>query len=106
MALFRILDVFTLILLCVSETSLSLVAAVPRTPNHLLPERQIVDLTVPVRDFQVSQPITTPAGSANRYGCIYTKVLMQHDFAYSYGMPFVGRPKPGSRFLLKSRLTF
>jgi hypothetical protein len=26
----------------------------------------------------------------DQYGCIFTKVLMEHDFAFSYGQPFVG----------------
>ena len=89
MAPFRILDVFPLLLPWV----IAIFTAVARTQEHSLLERRTVDLTVPLRDFQVFQPVITPAGSANPYGCIYTKVLMQHEFAYSYGMPFVGRPK-------------
>ena len=89
MASFRILDVVLLLFLC----SLPSIAAVPRISTDLLLGRQMVDLTVPLRNFQVSQPVITPAESANHHGRIYTSVLMQHDFAYSYDMPFVGMPR-------------
>ena len=41
-------------------------------------------------DFQVYEPVLTPSGSSDQYGCVYTKVLMEYDFANSYGAPFVG----------------
>ena len=44
----------------------------------------------PFLDFQVYQPLLTPTGASDQYGCIYTKELMSHEFANSYGTPFVG----------------
>ena len=45
----------------------------------------------PLVDFQVSQPILTPSGDSDQYGCISTITLMEYEFANSYGAPFVGR---------------
>ena len=42
-------------------------------------------------DFQVVEPVLTPTGSGDQYGCVYTQLLMDHSFGYSYGQPFVGR---------------
>jgi len=42
--------------------------------------------------FQVHEPVFTPAGTSDQYGCVYTEVLMEHSFAFSYGVPFVGKP--------------
>ena len=44
----------------------------------------------PLVDFQVSEPVLTPSGASDQYGCIYTKKLMSYEFANSYGAPFVG----------------
>ena len=44
----------------------------------------------PLVDFQVSEPVLTPSGASDQYGCIYTKKLMSYEFANSYGHPFVG----------------
>ena len=44
----------------------------------------------PLVDFQVSEPVLTPSSASDQYGCIYTKKLMSHEFANSYGAPFVG----------------
>lgn len=41
-------------------------------------------------DFQVYEPVLTPSGASDQYGCIYTKELMSYEFANSYGAPFVG----------------
>ena len=48
----------------------------------------------PLVDFQVSQPILTPSGTSDQYGCIYTETLMEYEFANSYGAPFVGTSLP------------
>ncbi|KAI9816272.1 MAG: hypothetical protein M1827_001874 [Pycnora praestabilis] len=45
-------------------------------------------------DFQVYEPVLTPIEPSNQYGCIYTRVLMQHSFANSYGAPFIGSYTP------------
>ncbi|KAI9740531.1 MAG: hypothetical protein M1834_005112 [Cirrosporium novae-zelandiae] len=45
-------------------------------------------------DFQVSEPVFTPQGTSNSYGCVETKTLMEHTFAYSYGNPYVGNYTP------------
>ena len=44
----------------------------------------------PLVDFQVYEPVLTPSGASDQYGCIYTKDLMSYEFANSYGAPFVG----------------
>ena len=44
----------------------------------------------PLVDFQVYEPVLTPSGASDQYGCIYTKELMSYEFANSYGAPFVG----------------
>lgn len=51
----------------------------------------------PLVDFQVYEPVLTPSGTAGQYGCVYTQLLMDHVFAYSYGIPFVGTHSPGAR---------
>lgn len=61
--------------------------------DDALQKRQ-TSATTPLVDFQVSQPVLTPSGTSDRYGCIYTQTLMSHVFANSYGAPFVGRPSP------------
>lgn len=66
-------------------------ALVLLSPNNAFHQREISTAT-PLVDFQVSQPILTPTGTNDQYGCIYTQTLMSHVFANSYGAPFVGRP--------------
>ena len=58
------------------------------TPDEPIPKRQAP--TSPLVDFQVSQPILTPSGQSDQYGCIHTMLLMEYEFANSYGAPFVG----------------
>jgi len=41
--------------------------------------------------FQVHEPVLTPAAPSDQYGCVYTELLMEHSFAFSYGKPFVGQ---------------
>lgn len=59
------------------------------TPDHSLLNRQTSPAS-PLVDFQVSQPILTPSGQSDQYGCIHTTLLMGYEFANSYGAPFVG----------------
>lgn len=65
-------------------------------PNASLGKRQS-PAPSPLVDFQVYEPVLTPSGTADQYGCVYTQLLMDHVFAYSYGMPFVGTSNPGAR---------
>lgn len=44
----------------------------------------------PLVDFQVYEPVLTPSGGRDQYGCIYIQKLMSYEFANSYGAPFVG----------------
>ena len=62
-----------------------------QTPDNALQQRQ-TPAPAPLVDFQVSQPILTPSGTSDQYGCIHTQTLMDHVFSNSYGAPFVGRP--------------
>lgn len=75
-------------LLCVLM-SLSRSAVVEKAPNSLLQVRQAAE-TSPLVNFQVNQPVLTPTGPNDEYGCVYSKLLMDHVFAFSYGSPFVG----------------
>ena len=59
--------------------------------NHAHQKRQ-APTTTPLVDFQVSQPVLTPSGTSDEFGCIHTQTLMSHVFANSYGVPFVGKP--------------
>ena len=63
------------------------------SPNDALQMRQ-TPATTPLVDFQVYQPVLTPSGTSDEYGCIYTQTLMSYVFSNSYGAPFVGRPAP------------
>lgn len=58
-------------------------------PNHNLVKRQTA-AAAPLVDFQVYEPILTPSGASDQYGCVYTKELMSYVFGNSYGAPFVG----------------
>lgn len=64
-----------------------------QSPNHALQKRQTPAPT-PLVDFQVYEPVLTPSGTSDQYGCIYTQTLMSYVFSNSYGAPFVGRPSP------------
>ena len=63
------------------------------TPDDAITKRQ-APVPAALVDFQVYEPVLTPSGTADQYGCVYTQLLMDHVFAYSYGMPFVGMRKP------------
>ena len=58
-------------------------------PDMAIGKRQALAPSTLV-DFQVYEPVLTPSGTVDQYGCVYTQLLMDHVFAYSYGMPFVG----------------
>lgn len=68
-------------------------------PDHA--KRQGAPGSGVLTDFQVYEPVLTPSGSSNQYGCVYIKTLMEYDFANSYGAPFVGKV---SRMLLRHGL--
>ena len=63
-----------------------------QAPNDALQTRQ--SPATPLVDFQVSQPILTPSGTSDQYGCIYTQTLMTYVFSNSYNAPFVGQYTP------------
>lgn len=76
--------------LCVlMSLSCGAVVGVGKAPNSLLHVRQAAE-TWPLVNFQVNEPVLTPTGPIDEYGCVYTKLLMDHVFAFSYGSPFVG----------------
>ena len=56
------------------------------------PQKRQTPATPPLVDFQVYEPVLTPSGTSDQYGCIYTQTLMNYVFSNSYGAPFVGRP--------------
>lgn len=78
-----------LLLLCVL-ISIPHNVVVAQAPDSRLQVRQAAD-TSPLMDFQVYEPVSTPTGPDDNYGCVYTKLLMDHVFAFSYGDPFVGK---------------
>lgn len=58
-------------------------------PNDVPLKRQ-APAVAPLVDFEVYEPVLTPTGTSDQYGCIYTKLLMSYEFGNSYGAPFVG----------------
>ncbi|KAA6408958.1 MAG: hypothetical protein FRX48_07302 [Lasallia pustulata] len=64
-----------------------------QTPNDEVFKRQSAASGL-LNDFEVYQPVLTPTGSSDQYGCTYTELLMDHSFGFSYGMPFVGSYTP------------
>ena len=79
------------LLLCVSS-AVALSSSIKIPP----PDNDIKDFGPwsffgPLVNFQVHQPVFTPSGSDTEYGCVTTQTLMEHEFAFSYGKPFVGR---------------
>ena len=62
----------------------------PGLRDHSPVKRQAEPPPGALVDFQVYEPVLTPTGSSDQYGCVYTQVLMEYDFANSYGAPFVG----------------
>lgn len=63
----------------------------------------------PLVSFQVTEPVVTPTGSHDEYGCVVSQVLMSHVFAKSYGVPYTGMGPPFKRispcFVRSSRIT-
>lgn len=57
--------------------------------DQSLQTRQTLN-TSPLVNFQVAEPILTPSGLSDQYGCIWTEQLMEYEFANSYYAPFVG----------------
>lgn len=57
-----------------------------------LSKRQVTPATGIIRDFEVHPPVLTPKGTNGRdqNGCVVTQTLMVHQFASSYGAPYVG----------------
>lgn len=79
----------SLLPLCVLVAPSSQDIFASQDPDRGLDKRQ-TPATSPLVDFQVSEPILIPTSTSDQYGCVYTQLLMDHVFAFSYGMPFVG----------------
>lgn len=79
-----------LLFLCVFASSWVHAGVLKTFPDNAIRPRQAAPAAPPLVDFQVYEPVLTPSGSADQYGCIYTKLLMDHVFGFSYGKPFVG----------------
>ena len=47
-----------------------------------------------VEAFQVTEPVLNPQPPGSEHDCVYTQLLMQHVFGFSYGHPFVGQYTP------------
>lgn len=79
----------SLFLLCVLVAS-----SLPKAISHADPDRgrvkRQVPATPPLVVFQVQDPIIIPTTNGNQSGCVETQLLMDHEFAYSYGNPFIG----------------
>lgn len=69
---------------------LSLEAFAALIPDHSVQKRQDPFEQAPLAIFQVAEPITTPTGTNDTSGCIWTETLMEYEFAESYYRPFVG----------------
>ncbi|KAI4124817.1 MAG: hypothetical protein LQ341_007034, partial [Variospora aurantia] len=80
-------------LLCVLVILFSSVPVASRDPDYALGERQ-APIIPPLVNFQVSEPILTPVGDSDQYGCVHNQLLMDHAFWFSYGMPFIGSYTP------------
>lgn len=69
----------------------ALAAAVAASePKYPIVKRQGAPGSGVLTDFQVYEPVLSPVGPSNQYGCVYTQTLMAYDFANSYGAPFIG----------------
>ena len=85
----KMLSLHSLFFLWVIALQRTQCAAAWNRPDDAIEKRQALGPS-PLVDFQVYEPVLTPSGTTDQYGCIYTQLLMDHVFAYSYGMPFVG----------------
>ena len=75
MANLRLLFNFrSLLLLCVFATSTVQGALARRIPDDAFSKRQTAPTGL-LDDFQVYEPVLTPSGTSDQYGCIYTKTL-------------------------------
>ena len=81
---------FQRLLLCVFAALSRDITGSKAHPDSAVGPRQANLAASPLVDFQVYEPVLTPAGSTDQYGCVYTQLLMEHVFGFSYGMPFVG----------------
>lgn len=77
-----------LLLLCVI-TFVKQNAVLCQDPDIALEARQAPAIS-PLVNFQVHEPVFTPTGTGDKHGCVHTELLMDHVFAFSYGVPFVG----------------
>ena len=77
-------------LLCVFAALSRHITGSEAHPDYVVETRQAPLAASPLVDFQVYEPVLTPTGPTNQYGCVYTQLLMEHVFGFSYGMPFVG----------------
>ena len=78
------------LLLCVFAALLVHTGFSEVNPDNAARKRQAATAASPLVNFQVSEPVLTPSGTSDQNGCIYTQLLMDHVFAFSYGKPFVG----------------
>ena len=76
--------------LCVFTLPLSFTSAYTASSDHLYSSRQ-ASTQDPLVNFQVSEPVVTPNGPRDEHGCVYSQILMSHEFGNSYGVPFVGQ---------------
>lgn len=100
-----------LFLLCVLVAS-----SLPKAFSHADPDRGLAKRQVstppPLVVFQVQDPIIIPTTNGNQSGCVKTQLLMDHEFAFSYGKPFIGEEirfsvfEPGFRSKYLQETTF
>jgi hypothetical protein len=85
--LYTVFSLLSLFFLTSALVSDALVDAPPR-----LATRQGTPGSGILRDFEVHAPVLTPEShnGGDAYGCVVTQTLMVHQFANSYGQPFVG----------------
>ena len=62
----------------------------PEPPDVIIKSPRNGNDSAPLVTFQVREPLYTPHGTKLGPSCIHTQTLMEHDFAFSYGQPFVG----------------
>ncbi|KAI4160596.1 MAG: hypothetical protein LQ342_005617 [Letrouitia transgressa] len=81
------------LLLCVLAALSSATAISHQSPDHRFEKRQTSSVS-PLVNFQVYEPVLTPTGPSNQNGCVFTELLMDYVFGFSYGKPFVGIHTP------------
>ena len=80
----------TTVLLCVSSAVTLITSLPPVSPDTVDKAYHDANDPNPVLNFQIREPVFTPLEAENGYGCMHTQTLMEHDFGFSYGHPFVG----------------